>query len=57
MGTEFDPRRLARVIFPKRGEPSDVRSLYIVENPAAPDRVAADGRTSARIPARTEISF
>ena len=55
--TEFDPRRLARVIFPKRGEPSDVRSLYIVENPAAPDRVAADGRTSARIPARTEISF
>lgn len=54
---EFDPRRLARVIFPKRGEPSDVRSLYMVENPAAPDRVAAIDRTSARIPARTEVSF
>ena len=28
----FDDTRLARIILPKRGEPRDVRSLYIVEN-------------------------
>ena len=53
----FDPRRLARVILPKRGEPRDVRSLYIVENEAAPGRVTALSRTSACIPAGTEVSF
>lgn len=53
----FDPRRLARVILPKRGEPRDVRSLYIVENEAAPGRVTALSRTSASIPAGTEVSF
>lgn len=53
----FDPRRLARVILPKRGEPRDVRSLYIVENETAPGRVTALSRTSASIPAGTEVSF
>ena len=56
--TEFDSTRLARVILPKRGEPRDVRSLYIVENESTtPGRVTALSRTSARIPAGTEISF
>lgn len=53
----YDPRRLARVILPKRGEPRDVRSLYIVENEQTPGRVTALSRTSARIPAGEEISF
>ncbi|AWT27254.1 Galactofuranosyltransferase GlfT2 [Corynebacterium provencense] len=53
----FDPRRLARVILPKRGEPRDVRSLYIVEDESAPGRVTALSRTSASIPAGTEVSF
>lgn len=53
----FDPRRLARVILPKRGEPRDVRSLYFVENEETPGRVTALTRTSARIPAGEEISF
>ena len=53
----FDPRRLARVILPKRGEPRDVRSLYIVENESTPGRVTALDRTSAHIPAGTEVSF
>jgi galactofuranosylgalactofuranosylrhamnosyl-N-acetylglucosaminyl-diphospho-decaprenol beta-1,5/1,6-galactofuranosyltransferase len=57
MSETFDPRRLARVILPKRGEPRDVRSLYIVENEAAPGRVTALSRTEARIPAGTEVSF
>ena len=55
--TTFDPRRLARVILPKRGEPRDVRSLYIVENESTPGRVTALDRTSAQIPAGTEVSF
>ncbi|MEY8565604.1 glycosyltransferase [Corynebacterium sp.] len=53
----YDPRRLARVILPKRGEPRDVRSLYIVENEQTPGRVTALSRTSARIPAGEEVSF
>jgi galactofuranosylgalactofuranosylrhamnosyl-N-acetylglucosaminyl-diphospho-decaprenol beta-1,5/1,6-galactofuranosyltransferase len=57
MSETFDPRRLARVILPKRGEPRDVRSLYIVENDSTPGRVTALSRTSARIPAGTEVSF
>ncbi|MGO1949463.1 MAG: glycosyltransferase family 2 protein, partial [Mycobacteriaceae bacterium] len=54
---QFDPRRLARVILPKRGEPRDVRSLYIVEDEGSQGRVTALGRTSARIPAGAEVSF
>lgn len=54
----FDPTCLARIILPKRGEPRDVRSLYIVENEqATPGRVTALSRTEAQIPAGTEISF
>lgn len=54
----FDATRLARVILPKRGEPRDVRSLYIVENESTtPGRVTALSRTEARVPAGSEISF
>ena len=55
---QFDATRLARIILPKRGEPRDVRSLYIVENESAtPGRVTARSRTEAVIPGGTEVSF
>ncbi|HIW95858.1 MAG TPA: glycosyltransferase [Candidatus Corynebacterium gallistercoris] len=55
---QVDPTRLARIILPKRGEPRDVRSLYIVENESAtPGRVTALSRTEAVIPGGTEVSF
>lgn len=57
LNTQFDPTRLARVILPKRGEPRDVRSLYIVENESTPGRVSAVSRTEAVIPGGTEVSF
>src|SRR5699024_4880818 len=54
----FDDTRLARIILPKRGEPRDVRSLYIVENESTTTgRVTALSRTECRIPAGAEISF
>src|SRR5699024_11250106 len=52
----FDDTRLARIILPKRGEPRDVRSLYIVENESTTTgRVTALSRTECRIPAGAEI--
>lgn len=54
---QYDPRRLARIILPKRGEPRDVRSLYIVEDEGSQGRVTALSRTAARIPAGAEVSF
>jgi len=53
----IDTTRLGRIILPKRGEPYDVRSLYIVENEAVPGRVTALSRTEAVIPAGIEVSF
>ncbi|KAB3522798.1 glycosyltransferase [Corynebacterium sp. zg254] len=53
-----DTTRLARIILPKRGEPRDVRSLYLIEDEAAgAGRVTALSRTEARIPGGTEVSF
>ncbi len=49
--------RLQRVILPKLGEPRDVRSLYVVEPDTNPGRVQAKSRTSAVIPAGSEVSF
>ena len=54
---EIDTTRLARILLPKRGEPVDVRSLYVVENEAAPGRITAQSRTEAVIPAGVEVSF
>ena len=56
--SQFDATRLARILLPKRGEPRNVRSLYIVENEATtPGRVNAVSRTEAILPAGSEISF
>lgn len=50
--------RLARIILPRRGEPRDVRSLYLIEDESAgAGRVTALSRTEAVIPAGTEVSF
>ncbi|MEJ6020194.1 glycosyltransferase [Corynebacterium sp. H113] len=49
--------RLQRIILPKLGEPRDVRSLYLVEPDTNPGRVKALSRTSAHIPAGSEVSF
>lgn len=53
-----DSRRLARIIFPRKGESRDVRALYVVENESATaGRVTATSRTSCVIPAGDEVSF
>ena len=49
--------RLARIIFPRPGEPLDVRSLYMVEAATNPRRCHAPSRTSLSIPADSEVSF
>lgn len=48
---------LQRVIFPRAGEPLDVRSLYLVEAQTNTGRAHADGRTSVKFGADSEISF
>ncbi|GAA2389930.1 glycosyltransferase [Gordonia cholesterolivorans] len=48
---------LQRVIFPRPGEPLDVRSLYLVESPSNASRAHAPDRTSVRLGADSEISF
>lgn len=52
-GTEL----LQRVIFPRPGEPMDVRALYQVEATSNPARAHALSRTSAAVPAESELSF
>ena len=49
--------RLQRMILPRRGEPSDVRSLYLLESTDNSGRVRATSRTSATLPAGSEVSF
>ncbi|MFC5938091.1 glycosyltransferase [Corynebacterium choanae] len=49
--------RLQRVIMPRRGEPHDVRSLYLLEDPSPTGRVKFDSRTSVAVPAGCELSF
>ncbi|MEZ5212317.1 MULTISPECIES: glycosyltransferase [unclassified Gordonia (in: high G+C Gram-positive bacteria)] len=48
---------LQRVIFPRPGEPLDVRSLYLVESDRNESRAHAPDRTSVRIGGESEISF
>ena len=48
---------LQRVIFPRPGEPMDVRALYQVEAESNPARAHALSRTSASVPAESELSF
>ena len=48
---------LQRVIFPRPGEPIDVRSLYLVESTSNNRRAHAPSRTSVMIGAESEVSF
>ena len=48
---------LQRVIFPRRGEPLDVRALYLVESETNARRAHATSRTSVSLGAESEISF
>ena len=48
---------LQRVIFPRPGEPLDVRSLYLVESERNESRAQARHRTGARFGGESEFSF
>ncbi|GAB18802.1 galactofuranosyltransferase [Gordonia effusa NBRC 100432] len=48
---------LQRVIFPRPGEPLDVRSLYLVESESNSRRAHSPSRTSVLIGAESEVSF
>ncbi|WP_331761130.1 glycosyltransferase (plasmid) [Nocardia sp. NBC_01377] len=48
---------LQRVIFPRPGEPLDVRALYQVEAESNPGRAHALSRTSVLVSAESEVSF
>lgn len=49
--------RLQRVLLPKRGEPQDVRTLYLLEAEQNKERASWSDRFSLHIPAGAEISF
>lgn len=48
---------LSRIILPKRGEPHDVRMLYLIESEHNNHRLKWTDRTSVFIPALAEVSF
>ena len=50
-------RVLARVLMPKKGEPRDVRMLYVIEDEHNKQRLSWSDRTSFTIPAGNEASF
>lgn len=49
--------RLQRVILPQKGDPHDVRSLYLREAETNRERITVRSRTQAAFPAGTELSF
>lgn len=49
--------QLQRVLLPRRGEPHDVRMLYLIESETNPARAKWDSRTAVTIPADSEVSF
>ncbi|ERS51350.1 MULTISPECIES: glycosyltransferase [Corynebacterium] len=51
----FEP--LQRILLPKRGEPFDVRMLYLIEAEQNRERLSWTDRTSVTIPAGEEASF
>lgn len=51
----FEP--LQRILLPKRGEPFDVRMLYLIEAKQNRERLSWTDRTSVTIPAGEEASF
>lgn len=48
---------LQRLLLPQRGEPRDVRTLYLLEPKTNKDRPNWDSRTAIDIPANSEVSF
>ena len=48
---------LQRILLPKRGEPFDVRMLYLIEAEQNRERLSWFNRTSVTIPAGEEASF
>ncbi|AJI79965.1 putative glycosyltransferase [Corynebacterium singulare] len=46
-----------RILLPKRGEPVDVRMLYLIESEQNRERLSWNDRTSVTIPAGEEASF
>ncbi len=51
----FEP--LQRILLPKRGEPFDVRMLYLIEAEQNRERLSWTNRTAVTIPAGEEASF
>lgn len=49
--------QLQRILLPKRGEPHDVRMLYLIEAEHNRDRLTWKDRFSVNIPAGSEVSF
>ncbi|WP_268914230.1 glycosyltransferase [Corynebacterium uropygiale] len=49
--------QLQRLLLPRRGEPHDVRMLYLVEAEQNTERLRWEDRTSVTLPAGTEVSF
>ncbi|MFD2456518.1 glycosyltransferase [Corynebacterium mendelii] len=49
--------KLQRIIMPRRGEPHDVRTLYLLETPSPVGRVTWEDRTSLTVPGGGEVSF
>lgn len=49
--------QLQRILLPKRGEPFDVRMLYLIEAEQNRERLRWHDRTSVTIPAGEEVSF
>ncbi|HZZ46426.1 MAG TPA: glycosyltransferase [Pseudonocardia sp.] len=48
---------LQRIIFPRTGDPLDMRALYLDEDEGNRKKSQADSRTALRVPAGSEISF
>ncbi|WP_290218078.1 glycosyltransferase [Corynebacterium atrinae] len=48
---------LQRILLPKRGEPHDVRSLYLLEAEQNKDRLTWSDRVTVTVPAGAEASF
>ena len=50
MDTQIAVETLARVLMPRKGEPHDVRSLYLVEAEQNKQRVRWSDRTTLTVP-------
>ncbi|WP_019194807.1 glycosyltransferase [Corynebacterium timonense] len=50
-------RALARVLMPRKGEPHDVRMLYLIEAEQNKERLRWSERTTLTVPAGAEVSF